>query len=122
MARIRIWGEPGHTEFFVSLERTPIVLGDLRNRLPNLKRKLSKTWPVVYIGIQRPPVRRRNPIDPHEVIRTAKVGLEIYVAGAVAGAGKETGIKLVKAVAEWIKRHSYKPKARKPTKRRNSKR
>jgi hypothetical protein len=124
VAKITIWGEPAHQEFFVSFERTPLVLADLRKELPKLKRELSKNWPVMYVGIQQPLIRRKNPIDPHAVVQTAKVGLEIFLAGSVAGAGKETGAQLVKTVTAWIKRHAYKPKRkpRKPAKKRNAKR
>lgn len=115
MARIKLWGEPEHEKFFVSLERTPLVLANLRKQLPELRRELSKKWPVMYVGIQQPPVRRRNPINPHEVVKAAEVMLAIYLGSTAKSAGEETGPRIVKAVSKWIKEHSYKPRPRAKT-------
>ena len=94
-------------EVSVSLERTPLVLADVRNALPQLKKQLSKKWSVVWIdiGIERP--RLRNPHDPTQIVKAARVVLttafSLGVAGASTEFGKIAAKEISKHVRRWIK-------------------
>lgn len=89
----------------ISLERTPLVLAELRKALPALKRDLRKRWPVLYVGIENRIPRRRNPIDPSEVVRTASIVLAVKFSYEVVGeAGKEIGKTIGKDVSKYLRR------------------
>jgi hypothetical protein len=110
MSKIRIWngGQKRH-EVFVSLEKMPLVLGDVRKALPQLKADLQRQWPVEYVDVENRLPRRKNPFDPSEVVKAACVGL---VMGLGTGIGTEItkplGAELGKYVRRWIKRFTKK--------------
>jgi hypothetical protein len=98
---VRIWGGSPAKEVFISIERTPLVLADLRKALPKLQRELAKKWPVESVSIQLQKSRIKNPTYPSQlIIRGTCVGLAIRLLGpSVDVAGKE----LSKYVKRWIK-------------------
>jgi hypothetical protein len=92
----------------ISLERTPLVLAELRKALPALTKDLRKRWPVLSVSIENRFPRRRNPIDPSEVVKTACIVLAVrfgYEVGGEAGkkVGKTVGTEVSKYLRQWLK-------------------
>jgi hypothetical protein len=102
-------------EIAISIERTPLVLAELRKALPTLRRDLRERWPVLSVGIENRIPRRRNPIDPSEVVRTACIVLAIRFGYEVAGeagkkVGKTIGTEVSKYLRRWLKGFSKRRK------------
>lgn len=94
--------QPG-SSVSVSLEQSPLVLADVRKALPQLKKELSKRWPVLWIDIENQIPRRRNPYDAGEVVKAACVVLIIaFAKGGVEELGKKTVNAVTKYVQNWI--------------------
>lgn len=92
----------------VSLERTQLVLADVRKALPQLKKELSKQWPVIHVEIDYRRPRARNPFNPSDVVKAACLLLMIrFLYSAADSAGKETGTttsrEILKYVQRWLK-------------------
>ncbi len=103
----------------VSLERIPLVLADVREALPQLKKELDKQWPVLWVSIENQIPRRRNPYDPSEVFKAACVVLIIaFAKGGGEELGKKTTSAVTKYVQNWINKFSRKPP--KTTRRKNA--
>jgi hypothetical protein len=93
-------------EVSISLERTPIILADLRRSLPKLKRELQEKWTVHYVDIESRPARVRNPYTPGDVITPACIVLTIAFAHSFGSAsGKEIGKEVGKTVAREISKY-----------------
>jgi hypothetical protein len=110
MPTVRVWSsdKPRDGEVFVSLERTPLVLVDVRKALPRLKAELQRKYPVVYVDIENRLPRRANPYDPSEVVKAACIVLAIrFTWSAIDGAGKKlgegVGDELAKHAKRWIR-------------------
>jgi hypothetical protein len=93
---------------FVSLERTPVVLADVRRALPQLKKELRKKWPVEYVEIENRIPRRKNPYSPTEIVTGACIGLVVTFSVAIAKAagttiGKTLGDEISAHVRRWIR-------------------
>jgi hypothetical protein len=100
-------GDPYET-LFVSLERTPVVLADLRWALPQLKKELRKKWPVEFVEIENQIPRRKNPYSPSEIVTGACIGLVVTFGVAVAKAagatiGETLGDEISAHVRLWIR-------------------
>lgn len=88
----------------ISLERTPLVLAELRKALPALKRDLRKRWPVLSVGIENRIPRRRNPINPSAVVTTACIVLAVRFGYEVSSeSGKEIGKTIGKEVSKYLR-------------------
>jgi hypothetical protein len=109
---MRMWSRLPTKKVFVSLERTPLVLVDVRNALPQLKKDLGKKWQVESVTIELHKPRIKNPTDPTEfIVRGACVGLVVsLLQPSVDVAGKE----LAKHVRRWLNQFN---KTKKKTKR-----
>jgi hypothetical protein len=117
-----VTGREPEGEVFVSLEQTPLVLGELRKALPQLRAELQKKWPVLYVDIENQLPARRNSYDPSELVKAACIVLAIrFTWSAVDGAGKKLGEVVVdelsKYARRWIKNFG-KPKHRRSAARR----
>ena len=109
---VKVWGESPTTEVFISIERIPLVLADLRKALPELEKELCEKWPVESVNIEIRNPRLKNPTDTaHLIVVGGTVGLAIRFLGpSVDVAGKE----LAARVHRWLKSgHGVKKKKRK---------
>ena len=64
-------GGEKYEEVFISIERTPVVMADVRRILPQLKKELRKKWPVENVQIESRIPFRRNPYDPSQIVEAA---------------------------------------------------
>lgn len=106
----------------VSLERTPLILSHVREALPQLKKELSKKWPVLWVGIEDQKPRLRNPHDPHAIISAARIVLTVrFISGEVARAAIR---EVLDYVRNWIKSFGHRkvasPRSKPKTTRRKS--
>lgn len=98
-----VGGRPPTKEVFVSVEDMPLVLVDVRRALPKLKRELSREYRVESVELSSRVPRRRNPIEPSQIIVPACVGIIVHV---VTKAGDAIGVKISKHVGRWLKEFS----------------
>jgi hypothetical protein len=108
-----VGGEPDEIEIFISIEDVPVVLADLRRRLPELTDELRKQWPVERVAIRERSPRRRNPSVALQFIPQAYFGIVVTLGHAIlAGIGAEVGRKILKSaqvkrisqsVRKWVK-------------------
>jgi len=102
-----VGGGPPTKEVFVSVERIPVLLADVRMAIPKLKKELAKKWNVEDVAIEARRPRRKNPYDPKQIIELACVGIVArYVVGPVlkTGVADPVGAKLKKYVTRWLKK------------------
>ena len=107
MVRVVTCDDPYEKEVFISLERTPIVLAEVRKALPKLRTGLGKKWRVRYVVIEARTPRRENPYNPKQILELAGVGILVrYVVGPVlkTGVADPVGAGLKKHVIRWLKR------------------
>lgn len=101
IVRLVTCGEPCE-EVFVSLERNPAMLADVRQNLPRLKKELRKKWPVDNVQIENRIPRLRNPYDPSQIVEAACVGLLVsFTLPAVRAVSRKVG----EAIGDEIARH-----------------
>jgi hypothetical protein len=107
---VRIVGPAPTAEVFVSVERMPLVLADVRRKLPKLKSDLSKQWPVESVSIEARNSQRRNPYSPSELVVPACVGIVVYyvikpaVKSASMRIGERVGDAIGKELASYVRR------------------
>jgi hypothetical protein len=106
----------------VSLEQTPLVLADVRRKLPQLRKNLQKKWPVLYVDIENRLPQLHNPSVPGEIVTAACIVLTVTFAhnlGATAGkeigkaVGKTIGQEVSKFIRNWVKARADTPSRRK---------
>ncbi len=92
-------------EVFISLERTPVAMADVRSTLPQLMKELRKKWPVEHIQIENRIPRLRNPYDPSQVVEAACVGLLVsFTLPAVRAASRKVGEAIGDEIAKRVRR------------------
>jgi hypothetical protein len=100
---IRVWTGREPKSLSVSLERTPVILADVRKALPQLKRELSRKWPIDSVYIEDKLPRRSNPFDASQIVEAATLALVVGFAHQV---GKELGtgegLAIKKYMREWL--------------------
>jgi hypothetical protein len=105
---VRLVGNgPPTKEIFVSIERIPVLLADVRRSLPKLKKELGKHWKVDEVRIEARTPRRKNPYDAKHVVELACVGIVVYyVIGPVlkTGVADPVGAALREHALRWLKR------------------
>jgi hypothetical protein len=97
-----------YSEVFVSLERTPVLLADVRGNLPQLKAELCKKWQVENLRIENRIPRLRNPYHPSQIVEAACIGLLISftlpgVKAVSKKVGEAVGDEIAKRVRLWIR-------------------
>lgn len=96
-------GKQSGQSISVSLERTPLILSEVREALPQLKNELGKQWPVLWVAIENRKPRLRNPHDPRAIIEAACIVLTVkFVGGVGAELGKMALRTATKRVQNWI--------------------
>jgi hypothetical protein len=114
MPTIRVvGGGPPTKEVFVSVEKMPLALADVRKALPALRKELSREFRVEDIEIQSRVRGIKNPCNPKQVVELACVGIAVhYVIGPAlkAGVADPVGSALKKGVRRWLKRFDKKSK------------
>jgi hypothetical protein len=93
---------------FVSLERTPVLLADVRKNLLYLRMELRKKWAVENVRIDNRIPRVRNPYDPSQIVEAACVGIFVnFTLPALRSAGKKIGevigAEIAKSVRRWLR-------------------
>jgi hypothetical protein len=120
IVRLVSGGEP-REEVFVSLERTPVVIAEVRRTLPQLEKDLRKKWPVESVRIESRLPRLRNPCDLSQVLDTACVGLLVsFVLPGVRAASKKVGEAIGDEISKHVRRWIRAIGKSKPTRRRGS--
>ncbi|MGO9640244.1 MAG: hypothetical protein ACLP1Y_02925 [Candidatus Acidiferrales bacterium] len=108
MPIVRIADDGSRTkEAFVSVERMPLSLANVRKELPALKKELGKRWKIKNVTIEARIPRMKNPLDPKQVLELACVGIVVhYVIGPAlkAGVADPVGAELKRYVTRWLKR------------------
>jgi hypothetical protein len=101
---VRVVGPEPTAEIFVSVERMPLVLAELRRKLPKLKTDLLRKWPVESVSLEARNSRRRNPYNPSELVVPACVGIVVYyvIKPAVKSASTRIGEKVGDAIGEEL--------------------
>lgn len=120
IVRLVSGGEP-REDVFISLERSPVVIAEVRRALPQLKKELRKKWPVEGIQIETRLPRLKNPCDLSEVLETACVGLLVsFVLPGVRAASKKVGEAIGDEISKHVRRWIRTIGKSRPTRRRRS--
>jgi hypothetical protein len=87
-------------QVFIPIEDIPLVLSDLRRSLPQLREELCRRWPVETVHLEERRPRRKNPLDPLQVVEAACIGLVVVFSSAVL---KAAGTKVGEGIGDGIK-------------------
>ena len=103
----RVW-RSSEQEVFVSLEKTEVVMAELRAALPELTDQLRARWPVSHIEIKNRLPRAKNPIDSRVLhyahLPTAEIGLAIvFVEEVLRNAGKKIGEAVGEEISAYVR-------------------
>lgn len=105
-----VGGDPPYEEIFVSVERTPLVLAEVRGALPGLKKELARKLGAMHVAIEVRGGRRRNPVYLWQAATAAgvgAVGIAVrYIVGPAlkSGIADPVGAEIRRHVTRWLKR------------------
>lgn len=109
MAKVYLINSAREGEVFVSLERTPLVLAEVRKALPQLQTALQAKWPnAAYVDIEERRLRLRNPfhgVVTREMLEAIGIVLAVrFAVSASDAAGKEFGKGITQEVGRYVRR------------------